>query len=182
MKKHSLTEITVDIYMIMLKIKLRQSKPSKFDGFTSFKAFYITKWKNCQVIVMCMLKPSEFLSNILQLISRSQTFEKMSPPCLDFSTKVFLGPVQIHRHWIHTQVFEKHSIVVITCFPFLPQNFKFLDGTYSATSQLRHHSGPKINVVKQRCRFSKVFKMADKSASRDFCRIIEHRPIEVQTK
>ena len=41
--------------------------------------------------------------------------------------------------------------------------------------------GPKINVVKQRCR-SELFKMAEKSACRDFRKAIEHRPMEVQTK
>ena len=38
----------------------------------------------------------------------------------------------------------------------------------SATSQLRHHSRPKINVVKKRCRCCEVFKMANKSACIDF--------------
>ena len=52
----------------------------------------------------------------------------------------------------------------------------------SGTSQLRHHSGPKTYAVKQRCRCSEVFKMADKLACRNFRRTIEHRPMEVQTK
>ena len=52
---------------------------------------------------------------------------------------------------------------------------------YSATSQLRHHSGPKINV-KQSCSCSEVFKMAEKLACRDFRRTIEHRPMGIQTK
>ena len=53
---------------------------------------------------------------------------------------------------------------------------------YSGTSQLRHHSGPKMYVEKQRYRCSKVFKMAVKSTGIDFRRTIEHRPMEVQTK
>ena len=53
---------------------------------------------------------------------------------------------------------------------------------YGGTSQLRHHSGPKIYVVKQMCRCSEVFKMADKSACREFHRTREHRPMEAQTK
>ena len=44
------------------------------------------------------------------------------------------------------------------------------------------HSGPKISVVKQGCRCSEVFKMADKSACRDFRKTIENRPMEVQTR
>ena len=46
---------------------------------------------------------------------------------------------------------------------------------YSGTSQLQHHSGPKIYVFKQRCRCSEVFK-AVKSTCCDFRRAIEHRP------
>ena len=53
---------------------------------------------------------------------------------------------------------------------------------YSGTSQLRHHLGWKIYVVKQRCRCSKVFKMANKSSCGDFRRTTEHRPMKVQTK
>ena len=49
-----------------------------------------------------------------------------------------------------------------------PSSYCTCNLNYSATSQLQHHSWPKINVVKQRCHCSEVFKMADKSACRDF--------------
>ena len=91
----------------------------------------------------------------------------------------------------HLHIINCNAMQSMYCF-LLQKHFLFsaaasvyvidLKHKYSGTSQLRHHSGSKIYVVKQRRRCLEVFKMAVKLTCCDFRRTIKHRPMEVQTK